>query len=87
MFILNVHINFYLNVPINIHINENINIHRNANVNLDINVYMDIHVVHIYSVTTATQPQVNSKVGFDMKMTLHHPPPPGTQRWQYFSCS
>ena len=29
-------------------------------------------------VTTPTQPQLNSKVGFDMKMTLdhHHPPPP-----------
>ena len=23
-------------------------------------------------VTTPTQPQLNSKVGFDMKMTLHH---------------
>ena len=26
-------------------------------------------------VTTPTQPQLNSKVGFDMKMTLHHHPP------------
>merc|ERR1712002_517729 len=32
-------------------------------------------------VTTPTQPQLNSKVGCDMKMTLihhHHPPPPTT---------
>ena len=31
-------------------------------------------------VTTPTQPQLNSKVGCDMKMTLihHHPPPPPT---------
>ena len=31
-------------------------------------------------VTTSIQPQLNSKVGFDMKMTLHHhqPPPPTT---------
>ena len=34
-------------------------------------------------VTTSIQPQLNSKVGFDMKMTLHHhqppqPPPPPT---------
>ena len=27
-------------------------------------------------VTTPIQPQLNSKVGFDMKMTLDHPPPP-----------
>ena len=26
-------------------------------------------------VTTPTQPQLNSKVGFDTKMTLDHPPP------------
>ena len=39
--------------------------------------------VYIYIVTTPTQPQLNSKVGFDMKMTLNHhqppPPPPTTQ--------
>ena len=30
-------------------------------------------------VTTPTQPQLNSKVGYDMKMNLaHHPPPPHT---------
>ena len=28
----------------------------------------------MYIVTTPTQPQLNSKVGFDMKMTLDHPP-------------
>ena len=27
-----------------------------------------------FIVTTPTQPQLNSEVGFDMKMTLHHPP-------------
>ena len=27
-------------------------------------------------VTAQTQPQLNSKVGFDIKMTLFHPPPP-----------
>ena len=39
--------------------------------------------------TTPTQPQLNSKVGCDMKMTLdhHHPPPPQTQCHQYLSCS
>ena len=40
-------------------------------------------------VTTPTQPQLNSKVGFDTKMTLDHhhpPPPPQTQFWQYLSC-
>ena len=27
-----------------------------------------------------SEPQLNSNVGFDMKITLHrHPPPPGTQ--------
>jgi len=29
-------------------------------------------------VTTPTQPQLNSKVGCDMKMTLVHPPPTTT---------
>ena len=29
-----------------------------------------------FVVTTPTQPQLNSKVGCDMKMTLVHPPPP-----------
>ena len=44
-------------------------------------------------VATPTQPQLNSKVGCDMKMTLihyhHHPPPPPTtqtQCQQYLSC-
>ena len=38
-------------------------------------------------VTTPTYPQLNSKVGFDMKMTLDHPPPPTqTQCQQYLSC-
>ena len=42
-------------------------------------------------VTTPTQPQHNSKVGCDMKMTLihhhhHHPPPTQTQCQQYLSC-
>ena len=42
-------------------------------------------------VTTPTQPQLNSKVGCDTKMTLDHhpppPPPPQTQCHQYISCS
>ena len=36
----------------------------------------------------STQPNI-TKVGSDMKMTLHHyphHPPPGTQRQQYLSC-
>ena len=34
--------------------------------------------------TTPTQPQLNSKIGFDMKMTFHHHhPPPQTQCRQY----
>ena len=36
------------------------------------------------------QPQLNSKVGFDMEMTLdhhHHHHPPQTQCHQYLSCS
>ena len=34
-----------------------------------------------------SQPQLNSKVGFDMKMTLHHNHhPPQTQCQQYLSC-
>ena len=33
----------------------------------------------LYFVTTPTQPQLNSKVGCDMKMTLVHPPPKKTQ--------
>ena len=45
---------------------------------------------HLFIVTTPTQPQLNSKVGCDMKMTLHHhhhhQHPPGTQRQQYLSC-
>ena len=35
------------------------------------------------------QPQLKSKVGLDIKMTLHHhhpPPPSETQHQQYFSC-
>ena len=37
-------------------------------------------ICHSSIVTTPTQPQLNSKVGCDMKMTLihHHPPPPPT---------
>ena len=38
-------------------------------------------------VTTPTQPQLNSKVGFDTKVTLNHHPPPQTQCDQYISCS
>ena len=41
-------------------------------------------------VTTPTQPQLDLKVGFDTKMTLHHhhhPPQPQTQCDQYLSCS
>ena len=34
----------------------------------------------------STTTQVNSTLGFDMKMTLHHHPPPGTQCHQYLSC-
>ena len=42
----------------------------------------------LYIVPTPTQPQLNSKVGCDTKMTLdHHPPPPQTQCHQYLSCS
>ena len=38
-------------------------------------------------VTTPTQPQLNSKVRCDMKMTLVHPPPPTqAQCKQYISC-
>ena len=43
-------------------------------------------------VTTPTQPQLNSKVGCDTRMTLiHHPPPPTTTTTQtqcqpYLSC-
>ena len=41
-------------------------------------------------VTTPTQPQLNSKVGCDAKMTLHHPSPTPTTQTQcppYLSCS
>ena len=42
-------------------------------------------------VTTPTQPQLNSKVGCDTKMTLIHqpqpPPPTQTQCYQYLSYS
>ena len=34
-----------------------------------------------------SQPQLNSKVGFDTKRTLDHQPPPQTQCHQYISCS
>ena len=37
-------------------------------------------------VTSPTQPQLNSKVGFDTKMTLEHHPPTQTQCQQYLSC-
>ena len=42
---------------------------------------LDVYFYHsrCLIVTTPTQPQLNSKVVFDMKMTLdhhHHPPPP-----------
>ena len=56
-------------------------------------VWYVVTVTHI--VTTPTQPQLNSTVGCDMKMTLiHHPPPPPTthhpatqtQCQQYHSC-
>ena len=49
---------------------------------------------HIYAnidvnfATAPTQPQYNSKVGFYMKMTLHHhrlPPPQETQHQEYLS--
>ena len=33
-----------------------------------------------FIVTTPTQPQFNSKVGFDMKMTLIHQPPTTTHQ-------
>ena len=42
---------------------------------------------HVKVVTTPTQPQLNSTVGFDTKMTLiHHHPPTQTQCQQYLSC-
>ena len=41
-------------------------------------------IYHI--VTTPTQPKLNSKVGFDTKMTQHHPPPAETQHQHYLSC-
>ena len=34
-------------------------------------------------VTAPTQPQLNSKVGFDVKMTLDHHPPPHPQHQQH----
>ena len=48
-----------------------------------------VHAVAIITdiFTTPTQPQLNSKVGCDTKMTLDHPPPPQTQCHQYLSCS
>ena len=45
----------------------------------------------LHFVTAPTQPQLNLKVGFDTKMTLHHhhhpPPPTQTQCHQYLNCS
>ena len=43
--------------------------------------------VSLFFVKTPTQPQLNSTVGFDTKMTLiHHHPPTQTQCQQYLSC-
>ena len=38
-----------------------------------------IHKMKIFVVTTPTQPQLNLIVGFDEKITLHHPPPTTTR--------
>ena len=35
-------------------------------------LFLDFCQTHWIIVTTPTQPQLNSKVGVDMKMTLHH---------------
>ena len=54
--------------------------------------YVDFFLSLIFNVLS--QPQLNhnstqpnkTKIGFDMKMTLHHHQPPQTQHHQYLSC-
>ena len=43
----------------------------------------------LFIVTTPTRPQLNSKIGFDIKMTLyhHHPPPTHPPQTQCHQCS
>ena len=49
-------------------------------------IYLSIYLSQPKLNHNSTQPKI-TKVGFDMKMTSHHHPPPQTHCQQYLRCS